>query len=45
MLFSALNFNLKQAIDKTEYLESYHKRDENEQDMTVRRREKHVSFA
>ena len=43
-VFGAEFSNLKQAIDKAEYLESYHKRDENEQEMTVRRREKHVSF-
>ena len=45
-VFGAEFSSLKQAIDKAEYLESYHKRDyESEHEMPARRREKHVSFA
>ncbi|XP_072022064.1 uncharacterized protein [Amphiura filiformis] len=43
-VFGAEFASLKQAIDKAEFLESYHKRDEENEHAPVRRREKHVSF-
>ncbi|XP_072022073.1 uncharacterized protein [Amphiura filiformis] len=44
VVFGAESASLKQAIDKAEFLESYHKRDEEIEHAPVRRREKHVSF-
>ncbi len=44
-VFGAEYSFLKQAIDKAEYLESYHKRDEERSRDSDRKRDKHVSFS
>ncbi len=44
-VFGAEFGTLKQAIDKAEYLESYHKRDDELSRDHERKREKHVSFS
>ncbi len=44
-VFGAEYSSLKQAIDKAEYLESYHKRDEERSRESDRKRDKHVSFS